>query len=76
MAVVEKYTLDGANIFALMKHKHKGHMHEWRYRDYDNVVLRWLPSTAIYKMHGGVGGCEEPGVIKAADIPGTKLLTV
>jgi len=26
--VVEKYSLDGANTFTLMKHKHKGHMHE------------------------------------------------
>jgi len=29
-----------------------------------NVVLRLLPSTSIYKMHEGVGGCEGPGVIR------------
>jgi len=28
MVVVEKYTLDGANAFTLMKHKHKGHMND------------------------------------------------
>jgi len=28
VAVVEKYTLDGANTFTLMKHKLKGHMHD------------------------------------------------
>ena len=26
-----------------------------------NVALRLLPSTSIYKMHEGVGGCEGPG---------------
>ena len=26
-----------------------------------NVALRLLPSTSIYKMHVGVGGCEGPG---------------
>jgi len=26
--VIEKYTLDGANTFTLMKQKHKGHTHE------------------------------------------------
>ena len=45
VAVVEKYTLDGATTYILMKHKHVGHTHEWRHRDYYNVVLRWLPST-------------------------------
>jgi len=28
VAVVEKYTLDGANIFTLMKHKHIRRTHE------------------------------------------------
>jgi len=28
VAVVEKHTLDGANTFTLMKHKHKGHTHK------------------------------------------------
>jgi len=37
--VVEKYTLDGANTFTLVKHKHKGHTHEWRHHDYYKVVL-------------------------------------
>jgi len=57
--VVEKYTHDGINTFTLMKHKHQGHTHEWRHYDY-NVVLRWLLSAPIYKMHEGVGGCEAP----------------
>jgi len=26
--VVEEHTLDGANTFTLMKHKHKGHTHD------------------------------------------------
>ena len=40
--VVEKYTLDVANTLTLMKHKHKGHINEWCYHDYYNVVLQWL----------------------------------
>jgi len=28
VAVVEKYTLDGATTYILMKHKHVGHTHE------------------------------------------------
>jgi len=28
VAVLEKHTLDGANRFTLMKHKHKEHEHE------------------------------------------------
>ena len=51
VAVLEKHTLDGANRFTLMKHKHKEHEHEWRHHDYYNVVLRWLLSTPICKMH-------------------------
>jgi len=43
-----------------MKHKHRGHTHEWRHCDHYHVVLRWLPSTPIYAMHGEVGGCEGP----------------
>jgi len=27
-------------------------------------------------MHGGVGGCEGPGIISAADLPRAKLLIV
>jgi len=31
------------------------------------IIIMWccddFPSTPIYKMHGGVGGCEGPGVI-------------
>jgi len=61
VAVVEKCTVDGAITFTLMKHKHKGHTNEWRHPDYYNVVLRWLPSTPIYKMYKGVGDCEEHG---------------
>jgi len=61
VAVVEKHTLDSANIFTLMKYKYKGHTHEWRHHDYYDVVMRSLPSTPIYKMHGGVGGCEGLG---------------
>jgi len=34
VAVVEKYTLDGANTFALLKQKHKGQTHEWPNHDY------------------------------------------
>jgi len=30
----------------------------------------------MYRMHEGVGGCEEPRVIYAADLPRTKLLIV
>jgi len=61
--VVVEYTHDGANTFTLMKHKLLRHTHEWRHRDYYNVLLRWLPSTSIYKMHEGMGGCEGPRVI-------------
>jgi len=39
-----------------------------------NVLLRVLPSTSIYKMHEGVGGCEVLGVIQAAYLPRAKLL--
>jgi len=28
VAIVEKYTIDGADAFTLMKHKHEGHAHE------------------------------------------------
>jgi len=38
---VVKYTVDGADTFTLMKHKHKGHTNEWHHHNYD-VVLRWL----------------------------------
>ena len=50
--------------------------HEWRHHAYYNVVLRWLPSTSIYKMLEGLGGCEGPKVIEAADLPRAKLLIV
>jgi len=63
VVVVEKHTLDSANTITLMKHKHKGHTHEWRHHGFYNTKLQWLPSGPIYKMHGGVGGCEGPGVI-------------
>jgi len=33
-----EYTAHGAKTFTLMKHKSIRHMHEWRYRDYYNVV--------------------------------------
>jgi len=69
-----EYTLDGANTFTVMKHKLLRHPHEWRHNAYYNVVLRWLPSTSIYKMHEGVGGCEGPRVIYGADLPRAKLL--
>ena len=54
MAIVEKYTIDGADAFTLMKHKHEGHAHEWRHHDYETVVfaMTLLPSTPIYKMRG------------------------
>jgi len=39
VAIVKKCTLDGANTFTLMKHKHKRHTHEWRHHGC-NVVLR------------------------------------
>ena len=71
-----EYTLDGANTCTLMKHKLVSHKHERRHHDYYNVVLWWLPSTSIYKMHEGVGVCEGPGVVWAADLPRTKLLIV
>jgi len=51
VAVVEKHKLDGASTITLMKHKHKGYTHEWRHHDYYHVMLRWLPSTPIYKMN-------------------------
>ena len=38
VTVEEKYTLDGANTFTLMKHKHEEDTHEWRHRDYYNAV--------------------------------------
>ena len=44
MAVVEKYTLDGANTNTLMKHKHKGHTHE----SHNNIRLKIL---AGYNNH-------------------------
>jgi len=59
-----------------MKHNITRHMHEWRHHDYYDVVLRWLPSTSVYKMHERVGCFGGPGVIKAADLPRTKLLMV
>jgi len=31
VVVIAKCTLDDANIFTLMKHKHKGSTHEWRH---------------------------------------------
>jgi len=40
VAVVEKYTLGGANVFTLMKRKHIRHTHKCRNHDYYNVVLR------------------------------------
>jgi len=63
VAVVETHTLDGANVFTLMKHKHKEITHDRRYHDYYNVALVLLPTKSIYKMHRGVGGCEGPRVI-------------
>jgi len=42
-------TLDGAFTFTLMKHKHERHVHEMRHHHYYNAVLRWLPSTSIWK---------------------------
>jgi len=73
VAVVECIRLM-ALIHLLWWNKLIRHTHEWRHHDYYNVVLRWLPSTSIYVMHEGVGGCEE--VIEAADLPSTKLLLV
>jgi len=43
VAVVEKYTLDGANTHTLMKHT--GHTLELCHHDYYNVVLRLHPSV-------------------------------
>jgi len=63
VAVVEKYTLDGANTHTLMKRKHTGHTLELCHHDYYNVVLRLHPSRPIYTMHEGVGGCEGSGVL-------------
>ena len=51
VVVVEKCTLDGANTFTSIKHKHEGHTHEWGHHDYYNVALQWLPSTPIYEVH-------------------------
>jgi len=56
-----KYTLDGANTFTLMKHKHKGHTNEWRHHDYYNVVMRLPPSQ-------GRGGAME------AQFPGRRII--
>jgi len=39
VAIVEKYTLDSAHTFTLMKHKRIRHMHEWHHHDYYNVIL-------------------------------------
>jgi len=52
MEVVEKYTLDGANTFALMKHKHKGYTHEWH--------LEGCVTLETWKL---MEGCEGPRVI-------------
>ena len=60
-----EYTAHGAKTFTLMKHKSIRHMHEWRYRDYYNVVGN-CDDFQVYrfkKMHEGVGGCEGPGII-------------
>jgi len=59
-AVVENYTLDGANTFTLMKH-----MHEWRHHARllscrDAITSKY---TRFIKCMGAVGGCERPGVI-------------
>jgi len=44
--VVRKYTRYGANTFTLMKHKHKGHTHDWRHHYFYNVV-----SAMTFEMH-------------------------
>ena len=57
-----RYTL-GANAFSLMKHKlirQAWMTPSWLYY---NVVVRCLPSTSIYKILEGVGGCEGSAVI-------------
>jgi len=38
VAVVDKYMLDGANAFTL-KHKQKGHMHQWCHHNYYGAVM-------------------------------------
>ena len=64
-----EYTLDGANAFTVLwwntsflRHFVQ-HTHEWRHHDYYNEELQWLPSTSMYRMHEGVGGCKGPRVI-------------
>jgi len=45
----------------LMKHKCVVLVKDTRMDDTNgcyNIVLRWLPTKPIYKMHWGVGGCE------------------
>jgi len=42
MELVKKYTLHRASTFNVMKHKHKGHRHDWRHHYFYNVLLRWL----------------------------------
>ena len=75
VAAVEKHALDAANTMTLMKHKHRYVRPVKSTRM--TIVLRRLSSKPIYKMHGGVGGvggCEGPGVIYAADLPTAKQL--
>jgi len=47
--VVERFKFDGANSFTFMKHKQKGHTHEWCHHIMMFImVLQWLLSTLIY----------------------------
>jgi len=39
VAVVEKQTLDDTSTMTFMKHKHKGHTHEWRHHGCYNLVV-------------------------------------
>jgi len=48
VAVVEKYALDGANTFTLMKHKHKEHRHERRHHDYTIIMSTVMTSKYTY----------------------------
>jgi len=47
------------------------HTHECRHHDYYNEELQRLPSTSMYRMHEGVGGCRPPKDEVAFSVKGT-----
>jgi len=79
--VIENRTINGDNSLVkyayryLTRTNNKGWHHHGCYNvQHRCIVLRWVLSISIYKLHGGAGDCERPLVAWAAELPGTKLL--